>query len=93
MPRLPFVMSVAGMTGVLCIAASCFQDSCACVTVPPTREERWIGVTATRDSLDFSLTVGIGVATTTAGSGHVRIANGAQRSKPGDTLGPSLYRR
>jgi hypothetical protein len=72
---LAFALAVAGV-----LATSCFQDSCACVTVPPTREERWIGLTPLRDSLELSLTSVIGSVGSIGGTGVVRPQSGPPRS-------------
>jgi len=46
------------------LASSCFTDSCACVTVPPARQDRWIRLTPLRDSLDLTLDPGLLLART-----------------------------
>lgn len=72
---LAFVLAFAGV-----LAASCFRDSCACVTVPPTHEDRWIGLTPLRDSVELTLTSVIGSAGSIGGTGVVRPQSGPPRS-------------
>jgi hypothetical protein len=69
------VLAAAGV-----IATSCFGDSCACVTVPQTREDRWIGSTPLRDSLELTLVSVVGVIGSIRGTGVVHPQVGPQRS-------------
>lgn len=73
----PLALALAA-AGVL--ATSCFQDSCACVTVPPTRENRWIGLTPSHDSLELTLISVIGSVGSINGTGVVRPQAGPPRS-------------
>jgi hypothetical protein len=69
------VAAIACVATTLVAAESCFSDSCACVTVPNTHEERWLGVTPFSDSIDLSLTVVLSDAAMN-GTGIVRrVAN------------------
>lgn len=72
---LAFALAAAAV-----LATSCFQDSCACVTVPPTREDRWIGLTPAHDSVELTLTSVIGSAGSIGGTGIVRPQSGPTRS-------------
>jgi hypothetical protein len=72
---LAFALAAAGV-----LAVSCFRDSCACVTVPPTREDRWIGLTPSHDSLELTLTSVIGSAGSIGGTGVVLPQAGPQHS-------------
>ena len=72
---LAFALGAAGV-----LAASCFGDSCACVTVPPTREDRWIGLTPSHASLELTLTSVIGSAGSIGGTGVVLPQAGPQHS-------------
>jgi hypothetical protein len=70
-----FALAAAGV-----LATSCFQDSCACVTVPATREDRWIGLTPLRDSLELTLVSPVGSIGSVGGTGVVRPPAGPARS-------------
>jgi len=102
----PLCFSLA-LAATAVLASSWFTDSCACVTVPPTRQDRWIGLTPLRDSLDLTL---MSAVRSIGGTGVVRPQAGAPRSvtldgsadddtaflpsgmMPGDTLGLFLRR-
>jgi hypothetical protein len=75
-PWFPLLTSLALATVGL-LATSCFQNSCACVTVPATREDHWIGLTPLRDSLELTL---VSAAPSIGGTGVVRPQTGAPRS-------------
>jgi hypothetical protein len=72
---ISFALATAGL-----LATSCFQDSCACVTVPPTREDHWIGLTPSHDSVELTLTSVIGSAGSIGGTGVIRPQSGPTRS-------------
>lgn len=77
--RRPLLFSLAlAISAVL--ASSCFTDSCACVTVPPTREDHWIGITPFRDSLDLTLVSAVGTIGSIGGTGVVHPQAGPARS-------------
>ena len=78
MRRSLVISAVLATVGVL--ASSCFTNSCACVTVPETREDRWIGITPVRDSLDLTLVSAVGAVGSIGGTGIVHPPTGAVRS-------------
>jgi len=70
--RFSFALAAAAV-----LASSCFTDSCACVTVPPTRQDRWIGLTPLSDSLELTL---VSAVRSIGGTGVVRPQAGPPRS-------------
>ena len=78
MRRTLTVSSALATAAVL--VASCFTDSCACVTAPPTHEERWIGITPLRDSLDLTLVSVVDGIGSIGGTGVVHPQSGAALS-------------